>query len=177
MQYAGLVGAKADGLDWAVPSKTLTRNAGQVKPSQAGRLFSRGFMIMAAIAAFLQNSYDFIMNLRAFRRWIACCTVVVLTLGLVVHGFAAGNMGAKIISAATAGEMSHSSGCNGCGGGDDGMSTLKCYAVCGVTFAVLPTATPLKVVAIEPPTAVAARFDPSRGSAPDPYPPRAFLLS
>lgn len=122
---------------------------------------------------------DYLMNMRfrALRRWFALCAVVALSLGLVAHGFAAADMGTKMMTAA-AGEMSSSSGgCDGCSGGGDGMLATGCFALCGGTVAVLPSFAPIKAVSVEPATPVAVRSSLGRGGPPDPYPPRPSVVS
>lgn len=122
------------------------------------------------------NDYLLAMQLRALRRWLAVCTVLVLGLGPVAQSLAAADMDPMTMTAA-AGEMSHSSGgCDGCGG-DDGMPTTLCFALCGGLVAVLPSVAPLEAVAVERPTPLAVHVDPGRVSSPDPYPPRPSGLS
>ncbi|MGH6947870.1 MAG: hypothetical protein ACREDZ_11120 [Kiloniellales bacterium] len=122
------------------------------------------------------SDYLLAMQLRALRRWLALCTVLFVSLGLVAQSLAVADMDAKMMTAA-AGEMSPSpGGCDGCGD-DDGMPATLCIALCGGTVAVLPSVAPLRVVAVERPTPLVVRIDPGRISSPDPYPPRPSILS
>jgi hypothetical protein len=118
------------------------------------------------------------MRFHVLRRWFALCAILALSLGLVAHGVAAAQMDAKMMTAAAAGEMSPSSGgCDGCGSGDDGMSAIGCFALCGGTVAVLPSVAPLTFIAVERTTPRTVRSDPGRVGPPDPYPPRSSVLS
>lgn len=134
-------------------------------------------MIPAVIAASAQNDYSLNMRFRALRQWFALCAVVALSLSLAAHGFAAADMGTKMVTSAAASEMSPSSGgCDGCSGGE-GMLATGCLALCGGTVAVLPSFAPIKVISVEPAASVAVRFSLGRGGPPDPYPPRPSILS
>ena len=111
------------------------------------------------------------------RRWLALCTVLALSLGLVAHSFAAAEMDAKMMTAAAASEMSLWGGCDGCNGDGDGMLATGCFALCGGAAAVLPSFAPIKAANLEPAAPTAARSNLGRRGPPDPYPPRPSVLS
>jgi len=134
-------------------------------------------MIVSAIAVRAENDYAPGMQLLARPRWLALCAMLALASGLVGQRFAPAHMDAQMMAPTVAGEMSPASGsCDGCRGGGDSMP-VGCYALCGGTVALPPSAVPLQVVAIQWPTPLAARFDPGRVGPPDPYPPKASILS
>lgn len=77
----------------------------------------------------------------------------------------------------SADDMAMPSGCNGCGGDDQGMPTT-CFAVCGNgVFAILPVAPAIaKIVSVSPLAPSVASIAGYHGP-PDPYPPRFTILS
>jgi hypothetical protein len=130
------------------------------------------------IAKWVDSDYLMNMRFRTLRRWLALCAVVALSLGVAAHGFAAAEMDAEMMTAASVDEMSpSSSGCGGCSGGGDGMLTTGCFALCGGAVAVLPSFAPIKALAVEPAAPAAVRSSLGRGGPPDPYPPRPSILS
>lgn len=132
---------------------------------------------MAAIADRAENDYSLDMARRALRRWFALFAVMALVSGLAAHGVSAADMGAKMMGMATASEMSPSSTCNGCGGGDDGMPATACNAICSGIVAVLPDLAPVATAAVEPASPIAVPYHLGRDGPPDPYPPRLSILS
>jgi hypothetical protein len=125
----------------------------------------------------MENAYPINMARRVLRRWFALLAVMALISGLAAHGVAAGDMSAKMMGMATASEMSPSSTCNGCGGGDDGMPATACNAVCSGIVAVLPDLAPVAMAAVEPAAPIAVASHLGRDGSPDPYPPKSSVLN
>lgn len=116
------------------------------------------------------------MRRGVLRRWFALCAVVALSLSLVAYGFAAADMGAEMLTAATAGDMPSPDGCDGCGGGD-GLLAAGCFAACSGSVAVLPSFAPIRAASVQPAAPIAVRSSLGRHGPPDPYPPRPSVLS
>ena len=117
------------------------------------------------------------MARRTLHRWFALFAVMALVLGLAAHGAAAANMGAEMMGMATASEMTPSSTCNGCGGGDDGMPATTCNAVCSGIVAVLPDLAPVATTTVEPAAPIAVPSHLGRDGPPDLHPPKSSILS
>jgi hypothetical protein len=128
------------------------------------------------------------MVARNIRRALALVCAIVLTLGLIAHGFGELGLQAKsgVVSAGEIADMSMDGmsmpgdmpgKCDGCAGHEKGMAPAACAAFCGMVTNTVAAVVDLVVTPGEP-------FGPPfqavvRGHAdpPDPYPPRATILS
>jgi hypothetical protein len=103
-----------------------------------------------------------------------------LALTLVVAGptqfVQASDMAGKMSASTSVGDTPMPGGCDGCSGGDDGM-TMACFAVCGTTMAaILPFAPAVASIVFVSPTASLVTAIAGQHGPPDPYPPRPASL-
>lgn len=105
---------------------------------------------------------------------IALLTVLLLTLGVVGHGALAGDMNAKMMTAAAV-DMPMAQDRDACG--YDSMPDAVCYSVCNGSVAVLSHPMPTKAVALTQSERSLATSPISRSTAPDPSPPKPVILS
>lgn len=113
------------------------------------------------------------------RRVFALLLGAFLALGMSLSVVQASDMTVKMISSVSdMGAAGQGGGCDGCGGGDEGKAKIgACLSVCMTSaFAVLPSASPVKVVQTS--DLPLRRHAVSWGSSapPDPYPPRSSNL-
>lgn len=142
---------------------------------------SEGVARLTALAMASAESYHPAMSRWRQRQLSALLMALVLTVGLVMHGFG----GPMVVKLATAVEshMPSSGGepmqgkCNGCAGDERGVVPTACSAFCSAV-ATLPAAY------VDPYAAPVEAFVPTAGpdvigwtNPPDPYPPKSTILS
>lgn len=116
------------------------------------------------------------MALRVTHRSLVLLILALFSLGTVGHAFAAAQMqagGAKI--AVSEGMLSHGD-CDGCGSNRMSASDAACQAVC-TTPTILGAGLPTVDTAGMRPQATPSVSPLGRSGPPDPYPPRAGVLS
>jgi hypothetical protein len=109
------------------------------------------------------------------RRISALLLALTLAVGLVTHAVRAAGMDAKMAVAAASDMVPGK--CDGCGSGDDNMSSAACSAHCsGVMVTQVPAMlVDVPVVDVRGVSAVPAIK--GHGDPPEPYPPRPAVLS
>lgn len=140
-----------------------------IKPSNCFGA-ARPVWLFARLAAILQPMSEKVRRLIAL--FLALTLVVAGTTQLVQ----ASDMAIKMSASTSMGDMPMPGGCDGCSGGDDGM-TMACFAVCGnTTAAILPFAPAVASIGFVSPTASFVTAVAGHHRPPDPYPPRPTRL-
>jgi hypothetical protein len=125
------------------------------------------------------HRYCAAMPFGKIRRISAALMAVVLALGLTAHGLGGPNMITNS-AMALASDMPMSGDmpgkCDGCAGDEKGLAQAVCSAFCG-TVMPSPVTAVLSVVPTEILTPTSERNAVGRAEPPDPYPPRAIVLS
>ena len=119
------------------------------------------------------------MSFRLYRRSVALVTAMLFALSIAGHGFAVTNMDTNAMAAATDMAMSadDSSTTMDCDGSDMAMK-LVCHAFCASAFAIISEPLQLpKRIASHPANSFFMQALQSRGSSPEPHPPRSIALS
>jgi hypothetical protein len=118
----------------------------------------------------------------SFARWI---TAIALSFSVAMLAFSVGGMGARHAAADAEGKVtvtaradgSGGSSCDACGG-DHQMATTACSAVCASSVAIVaPAALPLITGPLGMPALALTRWLVGHSDPPDPYPPKAVVLS
>jgi hypothetical protein len=112
----------------------------------------------------------------------ALLAALVLTLGLVTHGFASASMPLKAgVTAATdvpmSGDMPMPGKCNGCAGDEKGMVPSACSVFCSTAIASPSLPPLLDAVPIETLRPATEPNMTGRVAPPDPHPPRPTILN
>jgi hypothetical protein len=116
------------------------------------------------------------MAFRLNRRFTALATAMLFSISVAAHGFAASHANMKAMDVMAASDMQPSTPDSGCGGNDGGG--MACFALCASTVAILPASVALPMtMAMPQPLSHAEQFMASRGSPPEPAPPRSIILS
>jgi hypothetical protein len=112
----------------------------------------------------------------------ALLTALVLTAGLVVHGFAGPDMVVEsAMSAANdmpmSSDMPMSGKCDGCAGDEKGVAPVACSTFCSAVIAMPSVAAVVDAVPIDTLGPSAGAVVTGHADPPDPYPPRPTILS
>jgi hypothetical protein len=109
------------------------------------------------------------------RRIFALLLAVTFIVAGAVNGVQATDMSVRMTVSAT--DMPMPDGCNGCPGGDHGISSTACFMLCGGVMAVLPSVPPVVAVTVVASPAAQAVVVAGLHGPPDPYPPRPTILN
>jgi hypothetical protein len=116
------------------------------------------------------------MAFRLNRRFTACVTAMLFGISVAAHGFAASDANMKAMDAMATSDTQPSTPDSGCGGNDGGG--VACFALCASAVAILPASIALPMtMAMTQPLSYGEQFMASRGSPPEPAPPRSIVLS
>jgi hypothetical protein len=116
------------------------------------------------------------MALRLNRHFTALVTAMLFSISVAAHGFAAPHASMKAMDAVATNDMQSPISDPGCGGNDDGG--MACFALCASAVAILPASIALPMtMSVTRPLSHAERFMASRGTPPEPAPPRSVDLS
>jgi hypothetical protein len=116
------------------------------------------------------------MAFRLNRRLTALATAMLFSFSVAAHGLTATHASMKVMDAVATNDMQPPPPDHGCGGNDGGG--MACFALCASAVAVLPVLITLPMtMAMTQRHSHEELFMASRGSPPDPAPPRSVVLS
>jgi hypothetical protein len=116
------------------------------------------------------------MAFRLNRRFTALTTAMLFSISVAAHGFATSHANMKSMDAMAASDTQPSTPDSGCGGNDGGG--IACFALCASAVAILPASVPLPMtITMTQLFSHAEQYMASRGSPPDPAPPKFIVLS
>lgn len=135
-----------------------------------------------ALAMAYANCYSADMSFEKFRRISAVLMALVLAIGLATHGLGGPDMIVKSAIAAASdvpmsSDMPMQGKCNGCAGDEKGFAPAACSAFCCAVIALPVVAVVLDAIPAETLSPMAGADAIGRTNPPDPYPPRATILS
>ncbi|SRR5713101_6559258 len=116
------------------------------------------------------------------RRASTVLMALVLACGLAAHGLGGPDMIVKSATAAASDMPMSSDGpmqgkCNGCAGDENGVAPAACSAFCRVVIALPMTTVVIDAIPAETLSPMTGPDAIGRADSPDPYPPRATILS
>ena len=113
-----------------------------------------------------------LLSARSIASLLIALTLVVSSLGRIVHG---ADMVVDLAAAGDAIDAPMADGCSGCDGGDE--MAVACSVMCGsAAFAIVPEMPTLSLAVSSEPALVLTPLRIGQRSSPDPYPPRPFSM-